>query len=605
MFACKAIRFRRFAVRVLALAAAVCAASARPTPADVIVLSNRTGRPMPIRFAPAGGAVQTLTLAIGENVPLYLDGKATVSYSSPGGPNNYSLDANSAYFFTTGPGGRINLERIGLGEDGTLLKGHSLPGSAARAPNATITVKILVDEEEPAKQIVWEHRLRRRVEAASAIFEKYFHTKLEVIAVGTWNSDNATNDFFASLAEFEKEVDPKPARLAIGFTSQWQMTRGRTHMAGTRGPFSTHILAREGSPQISEPEKLEFLIHELGHFFGSAHSPERESVMRPVLGDNRAGRANIPIQFDPVNTLAIAIISEEMRRREITTMGELGSDTRKRLGQIYMELGRAIPDDPAAFHFAQIVRSEDATPIVVATRKVVQAITQAALENRSLPPPVGTNSHSTIPTQRKGDELTDFLVRRAARAATDLPDDLRPRAFVLGIVIGLDDAGLLTRLPATANLVTAIEPASERRIRLAMLGEPTLAGRADLLRHFLMSAFLATTASVEAAQTTAIGKELADSQGPSGFSFVDVAADRAGIRFASSVLDKSVTVPILALTFSSKAFMPDVTGLPEKIAAKDLTANYGNTADPRFLKQLKDIDDRIRKLPGYQPLKLK
>ena len=40
---------------------------------------------------------------IGENVPLYLDGKATVSYSSPGGPNNYSLDANSAYFFTTGP----------------------------------------------------------------------------------------------------------------------------------------------------------------------------------------------------------------------------------------------------------------------------------------------------------------------------------------------------------------------------------------------------------------------------------------------------------------------------------------------------------------------
>lgn len=591
----------RGSIRLLVTSLATLIAS--PVPADVIVLANRTGRPMPIRFSPATGAVQSLTLAVNENVPLYLDGKASVSFPSRGTPSNYSLDANSAYFLAPSKDGGIGLEKIGLGEDGTLMKGRSLPGTAATAPNATITVKILVDEEEPARQVVWEHRLRRRIEAASAIFEKYFHTKLEVVAVGTWNSDNSTNDFFESLSEFEKKVDPKPARVAIGFTSQWQMTRGRTHMAGTRGPFHTHILAREGSPQINEAEKLEFLIHELGHFFGSAHSPERESVMRPVLGDNRAGRANTQIQFDPVNTLAMAIISEEMRRREITKMGELGSDTRKRLGQIYMELGRAIPDDPAAFHFAQIVRSENSTPIVVATRTVVAAISRAALDNRMRPVPVG--SSSITPTQKQGDTLTDHLVRQAARAAADLPEDVRPRAFLLGIVIGLDDNTLISRLPAVGSLVTAVEPASERRMRLAMLGEPTMRARGDLLRHFLMSALLVTTTSTEAAHSAGIAKELADSQGGSGFSFADLAADRAGIHFASDVLDKKISPALLGLTFSTKAYMPDIAGLPEKISASDLAANYGNATDPRFQKMINDIDERIRKLPGYQPLKFK
>ncbi len=131
---------------------------------------------------------------------------------------------------------------------------------------------------------------------------------------------------------------------------------------------------REGNPQINEADRLEFLIHELGHFLGAAHSPERESVMRPVLGDKRTGRTNFRIQLDPVNTLAIAIISEEMRRRNLTKMGELSPDTRKRLSQIYMELARSMPDDPAAFGFAHMVKSEAGTPVVLATRQVLEQI---------------------------------------------------------------------------------------------------------------------------------------------------------------------------------------------------------------------------------------
>jgi hypothetical protein len=583
-------------ISVLGLAlASIC----RFTEADVIVLSNRTGRELPVRFMPVNGLNQSLTLRAGENLPLYLDGKANLSFSSPGGSRTQLLDANCAYFFGATNDGRVQMQKIGLGEDGTLAAGHELPGSASRAPSTTIPVRILVDEEEPARRSGWENRLRRRVEAASAIFDKYFHVKLQVVAVGTWNSDNGTDDFNASLSEFEREVSPSPARLAIGFSSQWKMVQGRIHMAGTRGPLHTHILAREGNPEISEPEKLEYLVHELGHYLGAAHCPERGSVMRPILGDNQAGRKDFRIQFDPVNTLAIGIISEEMRRRNLKTLAELSPETKKRLGQIYMELARALPDDPAAFHYAQLVRSESGSPIVVAARQILQQIVRAAVENRALP--LSSTSIKDVSTRRQGDELTSYLIREAARAADSAPAAVRQEAFLLAITIGLSDSQIASQLSAKASVLRAIEAPSERAIRLAVLGEPTIRGRRDLAQHFLSAAQLAATNGVQAAQAAGLVKELADSQGVSGFSFADVAADRAGVRFAQAVLEKKVLLGGLAVTFSVPSYMPEVEGLPEKVPAKDLALQFGGKDDPRFLKQLQAIDQRISALPAYRP----
>lgn len=323
-----------FGVGIAAIVGVVCRA-------DVIVLANRTPAPIPFRFVPKSGAAQQLSLPAGDTLPLFLDGKADLTFAASGAQRHYSLDANSAYFFGRGPDGRIDLQRIGLGDDGTAAEGRKLPSTASRTPTITIPVKILVDEEEPGLPSVWEKRLRHRVEAASAIFEKTYHVGFKVVAVGTWKSNNATTDFFDSLAEFESKVDPAPAKIAIGFTSQWPMARGRVHMAGTRGPMHGHILVREGSPEINEPERLEFLVHELGHYLGAWHSPEQQSVMRPVLGDKRAGRSDFHIQFDPVNALAIAIVTEEMRRSNITKVSQLKYVTRQRLEQIYRELARA------------------------------------------------------------------------------------------------------------------------------------------------------------------------------------------------------------------------------------------------------------------------
>ena len=60
-----------------------------------------------------------------------------------------------------------------------------------------------------------------------------------------------------------------------------------------------------------------------------------------------------------------------------------------------------------------------------------------------------------------------------------------------------------------------------------------LRGRADLTQHFMVSAALALTLDEETALGIGVSKERADSQtGGSGFSFSDLVADMAGIRFA-------------------------------------------------------------------------
>lgn len=580
------------------ISAALAATSYGVAIGDVIVLANRTGVQLPLRFLPAAGQAQQVTLPVGEVMPLFLDGKAQVEFSSPGGSKRYAVDANCAYFFGRRGDGRIDMQKIGLGEDGSTSRGRSLPGSASRAPSATIAVKILVDEEEPARQQHWERRLRRRVEAASAILEQYCRVGLRVVAVDRWNSDNATNDFNASLAEFEREVKPSPGRVAIGFTSQWTMVRGRTHMAGTRGPLHTHILVREGSPQISEPEKLEFLVHELGHHLGAAHSPERGSVMRPVLGDNLAGRSDFRIQFDPVNTLAIAMIGEEIRRRNIKRLYDMTPGSKRRLSQIYTELARSLPGDMAAPHYVELMKSAAGTPLADGAKRVLQEIMRSAAANRALP--VANGNRNEGQPRRVGDALTEYYVRQAAGAARTLPDDVAGPAFLVAVGLALGDSQLLAGVPGVGNLAQAVEPPSERAIRLTLLGDPTLLGRRDLAQHFFVSAYLTAALGAQAADAAGLAKEMLDAQAGSGLSFADIAADRAGVRFANGILNKRVPLRLLPQLFSVATFMPAVDGLPEEITAAQLKSQFGDQDDRRFRQQLEEIDRRILGLPPYR-----
>ena len=566
--------------------------------ADVIVLANRTGNQLTLRFQTATGAVQQLTLPAGEVRPMFVDGRPQIEFNVAGQVKQYQLDVHSAYFFGRDAGGRVDMQKIGLGEAAPISGLRPPAGGGLTVTPPVVAVKILVDEEEPALQFAWETRLRRRVEAAAKILQRHSGVQLRVVGVGTWNSDNGTNDFVASLTEFEKEIEPFPARLAIGFTSQFQMVRGRVHMAGTRGPLSNHILVREGSPQINEPERLEFLVHELGHFLGAAHSPEKTSVMRPVLGDNQAGRAGFQIGFDPVNTLIIASIGEEMGRRNVQKFADLSADTKRRLQSIYASLARALPDDPAGGHFMRLTEATTTGPLVNNAKRVLQGVAYAAAMNQALLP-----EPSSTPGERSrltGDALTEHLVRHAAGLADKLPDDVAASAFLLGVAIALDDAPTLEQFDESRSVAQLTESLPERTLRTRMLGEPTLGGRRDIARRFFAAAYLASALGADAAKELMLAFELGRSGG--GCDFVLVAADRAGIAWGADVSRGRFSLELLTTAFSPRLVMPAIDGLPSVASAVEFTQQYRDRQDPRFRRQLFVIDERISNLPAYRRL---
>ena len=97
--------------------------------ADVIVLTNRSGTNISARFQPVTGAVQQVTLPAGMTMPMFVDGPADLQFALPGAPKKYNLGANCAYYFGRAGNGGVDLQKIGLGEDETKMKGRKLPGN--------------------------------------------------------------------------------------------------------------------------------------------------------------------------------------------------------------------------------------------------------------------------------------------------------------------------------------------------------------------------------------------------------------------------------------------------------------------------------------------
>ena len=71
--------------------------------------------------------------------------------------------------------------------------------------------------------------------AASAIFERHCRVRFTIVAIDTWSSNSSANHMEQLVDEFDQKVDPAPARLAVGFTAQYNALREDTHMGVARG----------------------------------------------------------------------------------------------------------------------------------------------------------------------------------------------------------------------------------------------------------------------------------------------------------------------------------------------------------------------------------
>ena len=129
--------------------------------------------------------------------------------------------------------------------------------------------------------------------------------------------------------------------------------------------------------------------------------------------------------------------------------------------------------------------------------------------------------------------------------------------------------------------------------------------RIDLAQHFIGAAAL--TASVDSKLAKVMGeqKELSDAEeGGSGFSFIDLAADKAGTRFGEIATSTSKSArriqKAMAEIQSYSEFMPDPRDLPEKMDAQEFRDKFGGVDSPEYQRIADEIDRRINALPIYQ-----
>lgn len=133
-----------------------------------------------------------------------------------------------------------------------------------------------------------------------------------------------------------------------------------------------------------------------------------------------------------------------------------------------------------------------------------------------------------------------------------------------------------------------------------------LEGRVDLAQHLLVSAAIASHSNKQLSNLVGTGKEMSDSDGGSGFSFDDLAADRAG-----SLLGKLATrdqasarqvQKLLADPAYSSRLMPDIRALPPPMTKQQFIERYGTIGNPRYLEQVTIIDENINRLPFFQAM---
>lgn len=131
--------------------------------------------------------------------------------------------------------------------------------------------------------------------------------------------------------------------------------------------------------------------------------------------------------------------------------------------------------------------------------------------------------------------------------------------------------------------------------------EPTLGKRHDTAQHFVISAALAAWANEPVAAALGTGKELADAERGSGFSFPDLTADRAGTRFGELVAKEPARIEsALAAGIVESDILPPLNGLPEFLHQREFEGRFGGPDQPAYQAMTDEIERRVARLPLYR-----
>ncbi len=128
--------------------------------------------------------------------------------------------------------------------------------------------------------------------------------------------------------------------------------------------------------------------------------------------------------------------------------------------------------------------------------------------------------------------------------------------------------------------------------------------RIDIPQHFIASALLAMIDASLLGEQLGVDKELGDAEKGSGFSFIDLSADRAGTRFGQLAVAAPAQARELQRVMSEakdySAFIPDIKGLPEHMDEASFKSRFGDINSELYRNMITEIDERINALAVYQ-----
>lgn len=128
--------------------------------------------------------------------------------------------------------------------------------------------------------------------------------------------------------------------------------------------------------------------------------------------------------------------------------------------------------------------------------------------------------------------------------------------------------------------------------------------RRDLAQHFLVSATIASQSNVLLSNLIGTSKELHDADGGSGFSFDDLAADRAGTLFGKIAVASPESAQQLQQKMtrgiSEQRLFPLPDDLPASLNDEQFHRLYGDINDPRYQKLISKIDNEIARSDFYR-----
>ncbi len=127
----------------------------------------------------------------------------------------------------------------------------------------------------------------------------------------------------------------------------------------------------------------------------------------------------------------------------------------------------------------------------------------------------------------------------------------------------------------------------------------TLYNRTDWPQHYLIAAALSVSAGSRLANIIGLAKEEDDTKFGSGFSFTDLAVDKAGARLGElSQGDAATRIQTqLAQADTDAALCPPVADLPEFMDEDEFARRFDKVGSYAYRKVIADIDSRLARHP--------